>query len=151
VNTSAKKTILVVDDREDDIQLLNRMFKRARILNPVHAVQSVEDAICYLTGEGVYSDRETYPFPALILVDLHLPDGSGFDVLRWIKKHSLPASLAVVVLSGSDVHAFRQAYELGAHSFLTKPLKFEDFHNMVTHVRGLKLTTSDEGRLVETE
>lgn len=146
-----KKTLLVVDDRPDDIELLKLMFKRARILNPIQYVSGVEDAICYLKGEGAYSDRQAYPFPTLVFVDLHLSDGNGFDILRWIRNHQGHSPIAVVVLSGSDVNAFKQAYELGAHSFLTKPLKFEDFENMVTHVRGIKLTMTAEGRALETE
>ena len=146
-----RKTVLVVEDRGDDVELIKLMFKRSRIINPLQSVATVQDAICYLKGEGQFADREKYPFPTLIFVDLHLKDGSGFDILRWIRKSQLESPLAVVVLSGSDVNAFKQAYELGAHSFLTKPLKFEDFHNMVTHVRGIKLSSIPDGRLVESE
>jgi CheY-like chemotaxis protein len=147
--TRAGKTILVVEDNEDDIMLLRRMFRRSRILNPVQAVLTVEDAICYLKGQGIYSDRARHPFPTLLLVDLHLSDGSGFDVLRWIRTNKGSSPAGVVVLSGSDMNAFKEAYQLGAHSFLVKPLRFEDFHNMVTHVRGIKLTSSAEGYLLE--
>src|SRR5436190_19487954 len=128
------KTILVVDDRLDDFELLKVMFKRSRILNPVHVVHTTEEAVCYLKGEGRFANRDLYPFPALVLLDLHLTDGHGFDVLRWVRDHHRESHLAVVVLTGSDVHAIRQSYELGAHSFLTKPLKYEDFENMVTNV-----------------
>src|SRR5688500_14830474 len=114
------------------------MFQRSGILNPIREVHSVEDAICYLKGEGIYADRKLYPFPTLSLIDLHLNGASGFDVLRWIQRNHAAAPVAVVVLSGSDVNAFRQAYELGAHSFLVKPLKFEEFQNMVDYVRGIK-------------
>ena len=145
------KTILVVDDRRDDVDLLKLMFKRSHILNPVQTVDSVHDAICYLKGEGVYSDRSAYPFPTLMFIDLHLTDGSGFDVLRWVRKHEPQSPVGVVVLSGSDVNAFDQAYKLGAHSFLTKPLKFEEFENMVHHVRGLKLTSIPEGHVLDLE
>jgi len=147
----AKKTILVVEDRPDDIELLKLMFRRSRILNPIQSVETVRDAICYLKGEGIYKDRETYPFPTLVLIDLTLSDGSGFEILRWIRNRAPQSPLAAVVLSGSNVDAFKQAYELGAHSFLTKPLKFEDFENMVSHVRGIKLTMTPEGRLLESE
>ena len=147
--TPVAKTILVVDDNEDDIMLLKRMFRRSRILNPMQAVNTVEDAICYLKGEGVYSDGVRYPFPTLLLVDLHLSDGSGFDVLRWIRDNKGNSPVGVVVLSGSDMNAFKMAYDLGAHSFLVKPLRFEDFENMVSHVRGITLTSSADGYLLE--
>ena len=149
--TPTAKTILVVDDNEDDITLMKRMFRRSRILNPMQAVTTVEDAICYLKGEGVYSDRARYPFPTLLFVDLRLSDGSGFDVLRWIRSHKARSPVGVVVLSGSDMNAFKMAYDLGAHSFLVKPLRFEDFQNMVSHVRGIKLTSSADGYLLELE
>jgi DNA-binding response OmpR family regulator len=145
------RTILVVDDRLDDLELLKVMFKRSRILNPMHVLHTVHDGICYLKGEGRFADRDRYPFPALVLLDLHLPDGSGFDVLRWAQAHQSVAPVAVVVLTGSDVHAIKQSYELGAHSFLVNPLKYEEFENMVNNVRGIKITKAGYGRVVDLE
>jgi len=133
---------------------MKTMFRRSHILNPLQCVRTVQDAICYLKGEGMYSDRTIYPFPTLLFVDLHLGDGSGFDILRWIQAHKAQAPLAplvLVVLSGSDVNAFRKSYELGAHSFLTKPLRFEDFQNTVQLARGIKLTQTENGYLMEIE
>ena len=144
-------TILVVDDRVEDVDLLRIMFKRSGLINPIQRVDTVRDAICYLKGEGCYSDREQYPFPILLLLDMHLPDGSGFDVLNWLKENRSSSPAAVVVLTGSDLGAIRQSYEKGAHSFLTKPLHFDDFQNMVTHARGIKLTSTSEGRIIERE
>jgi DNA-binding response OmpR family regulator len=143
------QTILVVDDDENDVALLKLMFGRSRILNPVQTADSLKQALAYLSGEGAYSDRKTYPFPTIMLVDIHLRDGSGFDLLRWFQVHSAETPVAVVMLTGSDVRSFKMSYELGAHSFLTKPLKFEDFHNMVRHVRGIKLTQTEDGHLLE--
>jgi CheY-like chemotaxis protein len=144
-------TILVVDDNGDDFELLRLMFRRSNILNPVRTVDTVEKTICYLKGEGIYADREKYAFPILLLLDMHLPDGSGFDVLNWVKENRFKSPLSVVVLTGSDLGAIRQSYEKGAHSFLTKPLHFKDFENMVAHARGLKLTSISDGRILERE
>src|SRR5438046_2846348 len=129
------RTILVVEDRADDIELLQDMFRRSGILNPLQVVETVHDTICYLKGEGIYNDRDKYPFPALILLDLHLPDGTGFDVLQWLDLNRARCPVAAVVLTGSDLKAIKRSYSLGAHSFLVKPLKFEDFANMVMNVR----------------
>lgn len=148
---NSTSTILVVDDRGDDVLLLQRMFKNSHIFNNVAATHNVHDTFCYLKGEGIYSDRKTYPFPILVLLDLHLPDGSGFDVLRWIRSHPRQSPPAVVVLTGSDVTAIRESYGLGAHSFLVKPLRFEDFQNMVRLVRGIKLSAVDGGHILELE
>ena len=145
------RTVLVVEDNDNDAALLKLMFRRSRILNPIQAVTSLQDAICYLKGEGDFADRTMFPFPTLLLVDSHLPDGSGFDLLRWLQQHKALAPLAVVMLTGSDVHAFKTSYDLGAHSFLTKPLKFPDFENMVQGVRGIKLTSTPDGYLLELE
>lgn len=147
----AAHTILVVDDNDNDAALLKLMFRRSRILNPVQVVNSIQEAVQYLKGEGRFSDRDTHPFPTLLLLDVHLPDGSGFDLLRWLQTNKAQRPLAVVVLTGSDVTVFKMAYQMGAHSFLTKPLKFEDFHNMVQHVRGIKLIRRDDGHLLEVE
>lgn len=149
--TSSAKTILVVDDSQNDVMLLKLMFRRSRILNPLQVVGTVHDAMGYLKGEGMYADREKYPFPTLLLLDLHLRDGSGFDVLRSIQQNRAKSPVGVVVLSGSDINAFKRAYELGANSFLVKPLRFEDFQNMVDHIRGIKLIAMPEGHLLEIE
>ncbi|HZO55128.1 MAG TPA: response regulator [Bryobacteraceae bacterium] len=142
-------TILVVDDSQDDLLLLKLMLQRSRILNPLQSVNSVADAICYLKGEGPFADRLAHPFPGLIFIDLHLSDGSGFELLRWIQRNQLHAPAGVVVLSGSDVNAIKHAYELGAQSFLVKPLKFEDVRNMATLLRGLNLLATPAGYLLE--
>ena len=138
-------TILVVEDNDNDGALLKLMFRRSRILNPVQVVWAVQDAMRYLKGEGPYADRSVHPFPTMLIVDSHLPDASGFDLLRWLQDHKALAPAVVVMLTGSDVHAFKTSYELGAQSFLTKPLKFDDFKNMVERVRGIKLTSTPDG------
>lgn len=144
-------TILVVEDNDNDAALLRLMFRRSRILNPMRIVTTVADAKSYLNGEGAFADRHAYPFPTLLIVDAHLPDASGFDLLRWLQVHKSLTPPAVVMLTGSDIQAFETSYRLGAHSFLTKPLKFEDFENMVQRVRGIKLTTTQDGYLLELE
>jgi CheY-like chemotaxis protein len=145
------RTILVVDDNDNDAELVRLMFRRSRILNPVQVVITVHDAICYLKGEGQFSDRNAFPFPVLMLVDSHLPDASGFDLLRWLQGNKPESPLVAVMLTGSDVNALKRSYEVGAKSFLIKPLKFEEFQNMVQGVSGIKLTTTDHGHVVEPE
>jgi len=146
-----ERTILVVDDSENDVELLRDMFKRSRILNPLQTVQTVQDTIHYLKSEGIYKDREKYPFPLLVLLDLHLSDGTGFDVLHWLREHKSKSPAAVVALTGSNVRAIKDAYKHGAHSFLVKPLKFAEFENMVNNLRGLKLTRTPKGHVLETD
>jgi CheY-like chemotaxis protein len=124
---SDSATILLAEDREDDIILVQRAFKTGGIPNPLMVVRDGEEAISYLSGVGRYSNRELYPIPALFLLDLTLPVTDGFEVLRWVRSHTDLKDLPVVVLTASDkIRDVNQAYRLGAHSFLVKSLDFLD-------------------------
>ncbi len=120
-------TILLAEDNEDDIILIERAFRKARILSPVIAVRDGEDAISYLTGFGRFADRSQFPFPDLFLLDLRLPGRDGFEVLRWIQTQPDLKSLPVIVLTQSDrIRDANEAYRLGAFSFLIKGTDFND-------------------------
>src|SRR5437016_5944587 len=82
-----ESTILLVEDNEDDILLLERALRNARLANPLKVVKDGEEAIKYLSGDSAYADRTRYPFPFLILLDLRLPRLSGYEVLAWIRDH----------------------------------------------------------------
>jgi CheY-like chemotaxis protein len=123
VNDSA--TILLVEDREEDVILIQKAFERGKIPNPLQVVRNGEDAINYLAGIGRFSDRLRYPFPLLVLLDLKMPAVDGFEVLRWIKSQQTLGPLRVVVLTSSEnIRDVSLAYQLGATSFLVKPLDF---------------------------
>src|SRR4030081_1713917 len=120
--------ILLVEDRPDDVVLIRRAFLKGNIINPLFVVYDGEEAIAYLSGEGKYANREEYPLPDLLLLDLKMPQKDGFEVLQWIRDQPGLKSLRVVVLTSSeDLHEVNHAYELGANSFLVKPLEFENF------------------------
>src|ERR1051325_11431606 len=91
--------ILLAEDREDDVLLIRRAFKKAHLLNPLHVVHDGEEAIAYLKGEGQYANRAEYPLPALLLLDLKMPRRDGFDVLTWIRQEPGLSALRVVVRS----------------------------------------------------
>ena len=127
---SAEKTILVVDDSENDIALLKRAFKGVGVGNPIQVVYNAEDAICYLAGEGRFKDRETYPFPVLALLDLKMPGTDGFEVLRRVRARESMNYLIIIVLTNSElIEDIRRAYLLGANSFLTKPLPVHELND----------------------
>ena len=116
------RTILLVDDSKDDTLLIQRAIIQAGIVNPVQAVDGGEEAIAYLKGDGKYSDRERYPFPGIILLDLGMPNCDGFEVLHWIRNKLRIQGLLIIVLSRLDeIRNINRAYALGANSFLTKP------------------------------
>ncbi len=111
----------------DDVLLVERTFRNGGVKNPLQVLRNGQDAIAYLAGEGEYSDRVRHPLPALVLLDLSLPGVDGFQVLRWIRRRFRPSDLRVIVLTGSvNLDDARRAYELGADSFLMKPLEFEN-------------------------
>jgi len=124
--------IHLAEDREDDIVLVQKTFAKARIPNPLFLVRDGEEAINYLAGSGPFCNRTQYPLPALVLLDLKMPRVDGFQVLQWLKiQPTLNAIRVVVLTSSDDIHDVSRAYQLGANSFLVKPL---DFRNAVALV-----------------
>lgn len=117
-------TILLVEDNEDDVELILNAFGKAEVLNPVQIVTDGDQAIAYLSGEGPFVDRGAYPMPSLILLDLKLPRRSGFEVLEFAKSHPRTRLAPVVVLTSSNQNGdIRKAYEMGANSYLVKPVR----------------------------
>jgi len=120
--------ILVVEDKQHDILLAQRAFARAKVKVPLHVVNDGDAAVQYLSGAEPYEDRQRYPPPALVLLDLNLPRRSGHEVLAWIRKSPECAgvSFTIVVVSTSTEARDRDlALDLGAHHYLVKPLSGE--------------------------
>jgi len=116
------RALLLVEDNEDDVFLMRRALKQAEIDNPLYVVGDGAQAVDYLAGNGEFNDREQYPFPALVFLDLKLPFRSGHDVLAWIRKEAELVELVVVILTSSDEPSdIDRAYKLGANSYLVKP------------------------------
>jgi CheY-like chemotaxis protein len=121
-------TILVADDNPDDVQLLRMAFKKAGILSPLMVVSDGAQALQYLKGESIYADREKFPFPQALLLDLKMPNMDGLEVLAWVRNWPPGKNLPVIVLTHSCYDSdITQAYKLGASSFLVKPADFHEF------------------------
>lgn len=119
--------ILQVDDDENDVFLLQRVFQRAGIPNPVRVATDGQMAVDYLAGTGVYGNRAAHPLPCLVLLDLKLPRKSGLEVLEWVKQQPHLKKLVVVVFSSSvQVSDIERAYELGASSYIQKPADMQE-------------------------
>jgi CheY-like chemotaxis protein len=132
----ARETILLVEDDPHDTVLLQRTFQRFNLAAPPQVVTSGELAIAYLDGQEPYANREKHPLPTLIFLDLKLPGMSGFEVLTWVRQQLRHARTQIVVLTGSrkslDVY---RAYELGASSYLVKPVQPEDISRLAESLK----------------
>jgi len=119
-----------VDDDLDDARLALRTLTRLNVKNPIHALRNGEELIAYLRGEEQYQDRAAFPYPAMILLDLKMPGVDGFDILKWLLAHPSHQSVPVIVLSGAcELNEVNRAYQLGARTFFTKPIRAIDFEN----------------------
>jgi CheY-like chemotaxis protein len=119
---TTNRAILLVEDNEDDVFLMQRALKGARVINPMFVVEDGQEAVDYLSGAGKFADRETYPLPAIVFLDLKLPLISGHDVLAWVRRQKELESLVVIVLTSSnEASDLSRCYALGANSYLVKP------------------------------
>lgn len=126
------RTILLVDDSQDDLFLLRRAFQKADFIVPLQEAHNGEEAIAYLKGDGPYADRNKHPMPVVMLLDLNMPMKSGFDVLRWAHAEPSLKRMSIIVLTASTrMEDVEQAFDLGAHSYLVKPSSLEGMVNMV--------------------
>lgn len=118
--------ILIADDDDDDCMLLKIAFKKGKLINNLQVVNDGEQLMSYLLGEGKYSNRETYPIPDLILLDLNMPRKSGREALEEIKNHQTLKLIPVVILTTSKAQEdIIKSYGLGVNSFITKPVTFD--------------------------
>jgi len=132
--------VLHIDDDPNDTELLRAATRRADAHFDLQNVEDGEQAMAYLNGVAPYADRVRYPLPALILLDLKMPRATGFELLKWIRKHPEIGAVPVVILSGSELHEdIRQAYAFGANSYLIKPLGFEALVDLVRDVKAVWL------------
>jgi len=120
--------ILLVEDEETDVKLIRRALTKGGVLNTISVARDGQEALDYLFGRGEFTDRASFPLPGLILLDLKLPKVCGLDVLREVKTSKKLKRIPVIVLTSSeDAIDINAAYDLGANSYLVKPVKFSAF------------------------
>jgi FixJ family two-component response regulator len=140
--------LLIADDDPSEIERLQVILIRAKILNPIQGSDSAVETIRYLSGDNQYADRQKYPFPGIVFLDLIMAGKGGLDVVRWVKSRAEPQfkTLAMIVMTGlGNVEEIRQAYQVGAHSFLIKPLRYEDVLNLLEGHMGIRIVPSVDG------
>ena len=120
-------TIMIVDDSPDDLMFTERAFRKIGVKNPIHAVNSGEEAIAYMMGRGKFSDRDVYSCPSFITTDLKMPGMDGFALLEHLKQNPDWAGIPAVVLTSSgSLNDVKKAYMLGASSYHLKPVSTFD-------------------------
>jgi CheY-like chemotaxis protein len=140
--------ILLADGDPEHVALARRNFKKYCFVNPLFVVSDGTEVISYLLGEGQFSNRDEYPAPSLLLLDLKLPRMHGLDVIRWVRAHPDFKTLPIAVLtSPGDWGDVNRAYAIGANSFLVKPLDFVDFVHMTGVLKNYWLWLNKPPRL----
>ena len=128
---SRKPVILLVENDRADQEIIRRIADQGATSAQLEIVSSGQEALDYLSRSGSYEGGDASP-PNLVLLDLNMPGLSGLDVLARIRERKDTRSLPVIVLSTSDQESdIVQSYDLGANSFLTKPVRFDEFIRVI--------------------
>jgi CheY-like chemotaxis protein len=129
------KVILLVEDNPDDVQLTLRALKKSKILNEVVVAQDGVEALEYLFGTGKYAGRDTKVLPQVVLLDLKMPKMDGHEVLQRIRKDERTKLLPIVILTTSSEDRDRvDSYNVGANSYIRKPVDFNQFAEAISQL-----------------
>jgi two-component system response regulator len=129
------KNILLIEDNSSDIGLTRRAFEKSHIANELVVVEDGQAALDYLFGSDPVTGQKLNELPALILLDLKLPKVDGLQVLRRIRADEHTSRLAVVILTtSSEEQDIAQSYDLGANSYIRKPVDFKQFAEAIQHL-----------------
>jgi two-component system response regulator len=114
------KTILLIEDDDNDAFFVQRAMKKTGMVNPIQVACDGQEAINYLQGVGKFAQREHFPLPGLILLDLKLPFVMGLDVLKWIRQQFDLSPIVIILSSSAEEKDVAMAYRLGANGYLVK-------------------------------
>jgi two-component system response regulator len=129
-------TFLLVEDSVDDYEAAIRSFKAAHLDNPVHWCKTGQDALDYLKREGTYAHAPSAAKPALVLLDLNMPGIDGRKVLAIVKHDlALKKTPIVILTTSSDERDVAQCYELGASTYIQKPVDFDGLIGAVSRIK----------------
>lgn len=132
--------ILLAEDDENDVFFFKRAVREAAIMNELFVARDGQEVIEYLCGTGEYSDRERYPLPCLLILDLKMPRKHGLEVLAWLRSQAAWKNLPVIVFSSSaQPEDISRAYDLGANSFVVKPISVEQRTELAHLIKGFWL------------
>ncbi|MEW8354073.1 MAG: response regulator [Candidatus Thiodiazotropha sp.] len=138
---SKPAVILLVEDSRMDVELTLDAFKEARLSNRIEVAYSGQQALDYLFGNDHFANRSQHTLPDLILLDLKMPGIDGFEVLKHLKATPLIKRIPVVILTSSKEEGDRAlSYDIGANSYLVKPVAFTGFIEVVRQIEDYWLT-----------
>jgi len=124
----SSKKILLVEDNTDDVLLTLRALQRANILNEVVVARDGTEALDYLTSQGQYAGRDSKDLPVVVLLDLKMPRMGGLEFLEKVRNVDDLKFLPVVILTSSNEDRdVCESYNLGANSYIQKPVDFDQF------------------------
>jgi two-component system, response regulator len=127
--------ILLVEDDTADAELTMRALRRNNLVNRIHWVRDGEEALDYMFASGSYSGRERTSLPKLVLLDLKMPKVDGMQVLRRLKADPATQAVPVVIMTSSNEERdVAHSYDLGANSYIVKPVQFEAFLDTVAKI-----------------
>jgi two-component system response regulator len=130
-----QRLILLVEDNDDDVELTLRALRRNRVANRVDVVRDGAEALEYLLATGSYAGRDVRDTPNLVLLDLKLPKVGGLEVLERLREDPRTRRLPVVILTSSNVESdLARSYDLGANSYIRKPVDFTQFMETVNQL-----------------
>ena len=130
-----EKTILLVEDNLDDIDLTLRALKKNNIMNEIKVVNDGIEALDFLLGRGKYTNRDLNTLPTVILLDIKLPKIDGMEVLRQIRENEITKLIPVVILTSSrEEQDIINGYSLGVNSYVRKPVDFNQFAEAVSQL-----------------
>lgn len=138
------RTILLVEDDPNDVDLTRRALRKSNITNELMVVRDGVQALDYLFGSGEYAERDTGIIPSIILLDLKLPKVGGLEVLGRIRSDDRTRLIPVIIVTSSgEVQDLIAGYRLGANSYVRKPIRFEDFIQAVQQLGYYWLTLNE--------
>lgn len=139
--------IFLLENSTDYLFLLDQGFRRSQILNPLRVARYGNEAILYLKGVGIYSDRTHYPLPELIIIDLAVPDGSGLAVLGWIRRQEEFNNVPVIILVDPDQNkTLQEAFDRGANAYYIKRDDFDSLARMIRCLETVREVSSSQDR-----
>jgi CheY-like chemotaxis protein len=128
----ANRVIFLVEDNPDDVELTLRAFKKSNIGNEIIVAHDGAEALEYMFGTGAYAGRDPTDVPAVVLLDLKLPKVDGLEILRQIREDRRTKRVPVVILTSSrEEQDLVRGYDLGANSYIRKPVDFVQFIDAV--------------------